>query len=173
MSRALRLFQTYRRKQDSSHALVEIEWRLQQLKWIVKRVTASQKTLERTARRQGATILMAVEMITLTETFYYLAWRLCGLLRAIPGFGKKFGTRTGPTCIGEVRNVLLEHPEKSGGPTDGGFMFGGRNNVGPVLKPDAQRKQFRDKGLYVNAQELADEIEIRLERLNSPLLGEG
>ena len=110
------------------------------------------------------------EMELFTECFYYISHRLRMLLRKsepIPGL-KSF------ECIGarNVRNKLLEHAE---GKDSQVFIqsFGWGKENGPVLKSvryAGQENVYPDKGLYVNAAEIKDELEAILKRLlNEPL----
>lgn len=100
-----------------------------------------------------------VEM--LAEAFYYFAWRFREVIRKVPGF-KKFDA----VGIRDVRNHLIEHPEKQSKVLGGSFKHGG--GEGPVLKPirsEAQQGIFVDRGLLVNAAEMHDELARRLDRL--------
>ncbi|WP_100614340.1 hypothetical protein [Confluentibacter citreus] len=91
-----------------------------------------------------------------TEMFYYKAFRLRNIIRYSGGLGKNF------ECIGirNIRNILLEHPEKSG------FIyiynFGlGIKDIGPILKtgnPENDEK-FKDIGLFKNATEFKINLE--------------
>ena len=101
-----------------------------------------------------------VEMFT--EAFYYFAFRFREVVRKVPGF-KKFEA----VGIRDVRNHLIEHPEKKSKVLGGSFQHGGAE--GPVLKPmrsEAQKGIFVDRGLFVNAAEMHDELVRRLDRLS-------
>jgi hypothetical protein len=100
------------------------------------------------------------EVELLSEAFYYFAWRFRELLTRFPDF-KKFD----PRGIREVRHDLLEHPEKTSKALNPNFMYGHDLPDGPVLKPFGSRQtDVHDRGLYVNAQELLDELVPRLRR---------
>jgi hypothetical protein len=105
------------------------------------------------------------EMELFTECFYYVAGRLRTLLqksKPIPGL-ESFD------CPGarDVRNQLLEHVEgKNSQVFIQSFAFGKEN--GPVLKGMRYAHQehiFPDKGLYLNATEIKDNLEDILKRL--------
>jgi hypothetical protein len=106
------------------------------------------------------------EVRLFTETFYFSAWRLVDVLTkrrtlAFPGFSKldARGVRL-------VRNHLLQHPEQHGAIFQQHLTI---TDAGPVLKgvavvvrvatgrtePDAASV---DRGLFVNAKELHDEL---------------
>lgn len=106
------------------------------------------------------------EVRLFTETFYLIAWRLVDILTrrgalAFPGFSKL--DARGVTL---VRNHLLQHPEKHGEIFQQHLMV---TDAGPVLKgvavvvrsatgrtePDGASI---DRGLFVNAKELHDEL---------------
>ena len=97
----------------------------------------------------------------LTEAFYYFAFRFREVVRRVPGFSKFEAVG-----IRDVRNHLIEHPEKTSKVLDGSFKHGGVE--GPVLKPirsEAQKDVWLDRGLFVNAAEMRDQLEGRLGRL--------
>ena len=102
-----------------------------------------------------------VEM--LTEAFYYFAFRFREVVRRIPGFANfdAVGVR-------DVRNHLIEHPERTSKVLGGSFKHGGPE--GPVLKPirsEAQKDVSLDRGLFVNAAEMRDELQRRLARVSA------
>jgi hypothetical protein len=95
------------------------------------------------------------EMQTYTEAFYWIAFRLQHVMEKLPGLSfKAVGVR-------DVRNHLLEHPEKK----DSGVIFGViglQADVGPVIK--ARRRlgtdaKWTDAGLKPNAEEYALKLE--------------
>lgn len=93
------------------------------------------------------------------EAFYYFAWRLCGVLRRVNGFGgfEAAGVR-------EVRNALIEHPEKRRGVLNCSFVFD--CSEGLILKPwGGGSDRVHDRGLYANAKDLAEELSVRLANL--------
>jgi hypothetical protein len=87
---------------------------------------------------------LADELEFLTEAFYWFAFRLRNVLRLLPGLGSFDGKG-----VRDVRNHLLEHPEKGqSGVIWGGFGFGGE--CGPVLKAVRRGDQtdvWKDAGL--------------------------
>lgn len=103
------------------------------------------------------------EMRVLTEAFYYCAGRARAVLRAVyPALGQfeAVGVR-------DVRNQLLEHPEgKNSTVIENGTSFG--FDCGPVIKGVRRVDKvhiFPDKGLYINAQEFATNLEAKLRQL--------
>ncbi len=103
------------------------------------------------------------EMKLLTEAFYYLAGRVRTILRnkqnPLPGLNNF-------ECKGvrNVRNKLLEHAEsKDSSISSQSFAWGASR--GPVLKAVRridQKHIFPDNGLYVNAKEFRDNLEVLL-----------
>jgi hypothetical protein len=102
---------------------------------------------------------LVLEIEVFTESFYYLAHRTRVILRnsifPFPGL-KSF------ECEGvrNVRNKLLEHPEKEGKILVQNFGMGGEQ--GPTLKPDrpeGQENIFPDSGLEVNTLEFKGNLE--------------
>jgi len=103
-----------------------------------------------------------IEITVMTEAFYYCAgrtrtvMRLKGLFPALGSF-EAHGVR-------DVRNHLLEHPEGSHSTViENGMAFGAES--GPVIKGLRRTGKvhvFPDRGLYVNAQEFASNLEAKL-----------
>jgi len=108
------------------------------------------------------------EVRLFTETFYFIAWRLVEILkmrrrRALVFAGFRNLQARGVTL---VRNHLLEHPDKYGeifqqnlmvtdaGPALKGFAVVVRSATGRT-EPDGASV---DRGLFVNAKELHDEL---------------
>jgi len=84
------------------------------------------------------------------ETFYYIAFRIRNIVRHSYGLGKGFG------CPGvrNVRNLLIEHPEKPRYKIhNNSFESGGKN--GPRFYPIRNKKDptYQDPGLFINAEE--------------------
>ena len=180
-SEALRLLSTYRYRHRGadgplSNAIAEAQKRLEQLDAIVQRVDRLQRVQDRVdgwqwradvpehvararhARRARAREAIGGEIEILSEAFYYFAWRLRELLVRLPHL-KKFN----PRGIREVRHDLLEHPERKSKALNPNFMYGLDVQQGPVLKPFGERRaDVHDRGLYVNAQEILDELVPRL-----------
>ena len=120
------------------------------------------ETSNQMVRRHNAALF---ELRLFTEAFYFFAGRLTELLSAnanpFPGF-KKFD----PQGIRDVRNRLIQHPEKGNSRAlSGGFGYGG--TAGPTLKvgrSEGQPRSLRDKGLYVNAEEFREKLDKALRR---------
>jgi hypothetical protein len=89
------------------------------------------------------------------EHFYYIAFRLRNIIRYLPGLGKKFES----VGIRNVRNLIIEHPEKS--EILGNGFSCGSIEIGPTLKCFTQKSKdtFHDKGLYPNAKEFKTNFE--------------
>jgi hypothetical protein len=178
-----RLFSTYRYERrssgdDQSNWIAEAQKRLEQIDWIVRRISVLQACDERTGRwtwkpgMSHATLTaqherrslqqrrLGVEIELLSEGFYYFAWRLRQVLVNLPEF-KKFDLRG----IRDVRHDLLEHPEKVSRALNPNFMYGHDLPNGPVLKPfGLRRRPIHDQGLFANAGELLEEFLSRLRR---------
>jgi hypothetical protein len=107
--------------------------------------------------------LRAWQEVTLfTESFYFFAWRVREVLRAKEPFGfmklKAHGIR-------DVRNRLLEHPEKHEKNFDQSLIV---TTNGPALKTTTfvvraggrsePANESVDRGLFVNAREFHDEL---------------
>jgi hypothetical protein len=187
----LRALQAANALQEKSDLALEAEQRLRQIDWLFDR--AHERVQELAAieqdiagrrcasgispadpgwatwlRSEAATEIrargerentVAFELKLYIEAFYYFAWRLRRILRCLPslrGFESP-GLR-------DVRNHLVEHPEGAGGFTQQAWSWGGEE--GPRLKPfrDARRGgECVDRGFYVNAYELRDILERRLQ----------
>lgn len=94
----------------------------------------------------------------LTETFYFNCGRIGELLKDpkwIPHVGD-------PGFIGvyQVRHKLVEHYDPEQSPVEQGPSFSVSSDVGPSLQAGMSR-DWIDKGLYPNAQELAGVLERR------------
>jgi hypothetical protein len=109
----------------------------------------------------------ADEVRLFTETFYFVAWRLSEILSrkgslAFSGF-RNFDA----PGVRNVRNKLIEHPER---PDSGNFLQHiVVTDAGPVLKSSSMvlhsatgrtepESESVDRGLFINAQELHDEL---------------
>lgn len=105
------------------------------------------------------------ELEILVETFYYFAFRFRRLVRLIPNLSNF-------ECSGvrDVRNHLIEHPEKKeSGVTHGSFGFGDTNS-GPVLKSirfPSNNNRWQDDGLWVNARQLIQNLTTVIEAAKS------
>ena len=98
--------------------------------------------------------LLQVELTTLCESFYYLAFRVSSIV----GFEC--------VCIRNVRKRLIEHPEgEDSRAVHWNFWLGVEMVDGPVIKPFGSRTTnprhtpgLTDKGLYSNAREFVGAI---------------
>ena len=113
-------------------------------------------SLRQHLRQHANALAHLVEIQVLTEAFYWSAWRMCCVLgRRLPGF-----RRLAVKGVEDVRNKLIEHPEDRGcGAIENGFSFD--HKTGPIIKGVRETSKvgvFPDKGLYINAQELADKL---------------
>lgn len=102
------------------------------------------------------------------ECFYWIAGRTRTIIKKLPGLSSFEATG-----VRNVRNKLIEHPEKGdSGVVFGGFGWGGPN--GPVVKAIRLEQQiniFPDKGLYLNAQEFFKNVQAVCEKaINTPQL---
>lgn len=180
---ARRLFADYRYQRRSvegasANLIAEAQKRLDQTDWIVQRLQHLQLVQDRIARwhwkpdtppeilarqhNRRATMqhTLGDQIELLAESFYYFAWRLRQVLVQLPEF-KNFD----PTGLRDVRFHLLDHPEKTSKALNPNFMYGHDVPTGPVLKPFGPREiEIYDQGLYVNAQEMLDELLPRLRR---------
>lgn len=101
---------------------------------------------------------LTFELELFTEQFYYIAFRLRGIIRYLPGL-RKFES----PGMRDVRNKLIEHPDKD---KDSqvfiqSFQYGNKE-IGPVIKGIRYSDQvsiFPDNGLYTNARELRENLE--------------
>lgn len=156
-SEARSLFATYwHRRQvanssnDDDDFFAEAEKRLDQLDTIVRRIVLLEREHDRIDRRiekersplrQRAgmprynltTTSIDIEVELLIEAFYYFAWRFVHIIRRVAF--KTFN----PKGVRDVRNHLVQHPDKP------------NHSV-----------EIHDRGLFVNAQELIDQLVHRL-----------
>jgi hypothetical protein len=105
-------------------------------------------------------IALMFEIRVLVECFYYFAARARHIIRGMPELNsfEAAGVR-------DVRNHLIEHPERRGSQIlSRSFAFGGPN--GPIVKPirDTSETAHPDAGLYANAHEFAVNLETALKR---------
>lgn len=122
---------------------VESHHRLSQCAWLVHRVDALQDV---------AGYSQGFELEILIEAFYFAAWRAREAIRSVPGLSA-FDAQG----VRNVRNHLIEHPEKHGGLFVGSLAFGAEE--GPRLKVVRYKEHadvHEDAGLYANAEEFAD-----------------
>jgi len=99
------------------------------------------------------------EMEVFVEAFYFFAWRTYYIIRnkscPLPHLN-----RFKAEGILNVRNHLIEHPEKQSQILTQSFMCGG--DEGPVLKnarPDGDTFEIQDQGLWANAEEFKTNLE--------------
>tara|TARA_B110000503_G_C7146162_1_gene413072 strand:+ start:602 stop:985 length:384 start_codon:yes stop_codon:yes gene_type:complete len=102
------------------------------------------------------TSLHLFEAKLFSEMFYYKGFRLRNIIRYSGGLGKAF------ECVGirNVRNLLIEHPEKSDLVYIHSFALG-IAEIGPVLKSGKPQNdiKFKDSGLVKNALEFKNNFE--------------
>jgi hypothetical protein len=118
---------------SEGYHLFEAEKRLRQIDWLLKRVsklehrfytihkardhsrsqplpkTSSRLLISSRPSRHGPEVAVLEEIELLAESFYYIAFRLRGAVRRLHGFAT-FDAKG----VREVRNHLIEHPEKAG-----------------------------------------------------------
>ena len=97
-----------------------------------------------------------------SESFYYFAARLLGILQSFPHL-----KNLDAPGIRSVRNHLIEHPEKgSSGVTQQNWSL--EESRGPAFKNARRQGQDHvptDEGLFNNAAELRDRIESKLKQV--------
>jgi hypothetical protein len=150
----------------------ELEAQITQLGILICEVTEKTKgtlSAEDTAiahTRIGVHTSFGFEIRLYVETFYYFAFRIRTILqhKSKPLFNlHKF------ECIGvrDVRNHLIEHPEKQGSPIYMQSWSVGGNTQGPQLKNarrEIQASSFYDRGLWVNVEEFRINLEKLLDK---------
>ena len=156
----------YKKIMDKHSRCMRLAWREQsRLEPLMQRVreVGGSITVQKSDDRLEIDKLM-FEIELLTESFYYLAHRVRTLLthksKPLPELSRF-------ECKGarDVRNKLLEHPEKDGGVFLQSFGVGG--DKGPTLKvkrPAGQEMIFPDAGLKANATEIKNNLERLLEK---------
>jgi hypothetical protein len=162
--------------------LTESLLRLSQLHWLCKRIEGVEDLAlsgiqeATTSDNMDAIHPSVLELQTLTEAFYYIAWRLIALLdRTDSPVNDLRGLRSKCRGIRIVRNKLLEHPESRDSRVHlPSIMFG--TSRGPQLKfiaeiqtgDDGNLKcrtnstELFDNGLWANASELKAAIDEKL-----------
>ena len=131
--------------------------RLRQLDWMVERVWTLSAEVGGSYHFGMGKDVRVIELITLSESAYYIAFRLKGVINGIgerediPALKSK---RFNPIGVRDVRNHLLEHTEEPM------YVFATGGNHGPRLKPlDKYRgAKFVDRGLYVNIEEFLQDL---------------
>lgn len=123
---------------------------------------ASDVSMSKEEFQRHSSALMEIEV--LRDAFYFLAFRAQQIANsgAKPMPGVRFDARG----VRNVRNLLIEHPERA----DPQVLmmssaWGGK--TGPVVKAlreGGQEDAFVDRGLYVNAAEYRDKVERALRR---------
>jgi hypothetical protein len=111
---------------------------------------------------------LSFEIEAWTESFYYLA----GTMRTVlPHSSKPLPGLHSFECEGarNVRNHLLEHAEgKSSRVLMQSFGYGGE--AAPTIKVEREEGQeniFPDAGLWANAEEIRENLEVRLDNVLS------
>jgi hypothetical protein len=135
--------------------------RLFQIEWIVNRVWSLEAGGGGVQFHFGSSAKdeRTMEVITLTESAYYFAFRLKRVI-------KEIGRATDTTCknfdskgVNSVRNQLIEHTD------DPTYEFATGDADGPRLKPHdkyRKHKETFDRGLYVNIEEYLNDFSRRL-----------
>jgi hypothetical protein len=135
--------------------------RLRQLQWIVNRVWILNAEVGLGVHfGTGGSTPLVVELVTLTESAYYVAFRLKGVIEEIGiAEGNADCKNFNPKAIRDVRNHVLEHA------VDPTFVFATGGSNGPQIKPHAKYagndKAF-DRGLFPNVEEFLDQFARRL-----------
>ena len=165
---SIRLFETYREKMGRERPegynldlANEVCRRLKQLSFLCERIDSYEKHFALVSIKDLQTyenVLFKLELYA--ECFYFVTWRICSILQHkthnILAYLNTFEAKG----VCDVRNQLIEHPEKESQIFMQSFMCGG--DEGPVLKnarPVGDEFQIRDKGLWVNAGEFKDNLE--------------
>ena len=95
-------------------------------------------------------------MITLSEAFYYSAFRLRAL-------AQRLGVNLPLDSTGLARNHLIEHPEKNDVGRGWPFAYGAALPAGPVLRPfGISGDRTEDVGLYAIANKFVSALVRRL-----------
>jgi hypothetical protein len=138
---------------------VEAQRRLKQLDWFLLEVQVREVELARTRIDDRRYAQIIDEIHTLTEAFYYFAFRTMRMFEQLPG-APDLPSMKGFDAPGvrNVRNWLVEHPAVP----SRGFQMGAE--IGPVLGLhfDQDPVQHQDAGLYVNAMEFRERLMARL-----------
>ena len=145
---------------DVSKRLRQMHWLVHQAKICVDQHTASSvlipemvtKTLADAEYHEWVAVNVDIvdRMELFTESFYWVAHRGAVAIRQLPGL-RSFEA----TGVRDVRNNVLEHPEKRHGVPALAFGWGSPSNSGPTI---ATATWNYDKGLYVNAIEFFEEV---------------
>lgn len=156
--------------------------RLDQLHWLYIRIAEVENDctkLDLIAEHEDRSEFhpSVLELMILTESFYYFAWRFITLVDKKNGpFPVLHGIRKKCTGIRMVRNKLLEHADKPDSGIDTPVIWFGSKR-GPVLKFIANvtqdehgepifltnTKELFDEGLWINVQELLSFLQTKLE----------
>ena len=134
----------------------EVARRLRQLSMLMELI-AQLAVKEMNAKNSN---IPSEELWMYVECFYYLAFRTRNIIRNLPGLNSF-------DCPGirNVRNKLLEHPEKSGAVLRQSFSWGRAS--GPVIKARRMEKEIRifpDVGLYENYLEFQENLNVLLKK---------
>ena len=137
---------------------MEAEERLGQLDFLIDRITELQNRAAESELESALRDDLRFQLKLSAESFYYFAARLTKILQRFPHL-KNFD----PPGVRDVRNHLIEHPDKASGVTQQNWSFGGE--AGPAFKNIRRPNQKHvpiDRGLFINAGELRDNLERRL-----------
>jgi hypothetical protein len=149
---------------DTKNLAAEAKRKTTQLVALVRRIDRAHDRMfdgmERMLTRQRVGAM--ADIVIDAESFYYFAFRARQIVRDLPGLGAF-------ECSGvrDVRNHLVEHPDKKN--HSGVLMnsFGCGMPRGPVIKAVRLSHQVGknpDAGLYVNALEFAHNLSKTIER---------
>jgi hypothetical protein len=138
---------------------VEAQRRLKQLDWFLFEVQEREVELARAKMGEHRSYEIVDEIQTLTEAFYYFAFRTMRMFQELPGAPGLPATKGfDAPGVRNVRNWLVEHPENP----SRGFQMGAE--IGPRLGLhfDQDPVKHEDAGLYVNAMEFREKLMARL-----------
>lgn len=136
----------------------EISVKLRQLSLIFSRLIDTSRLMDAETRRDRMPSNLSLDSMKFySEAFYWFAWRARQAMEFVPGL-HKFDC----PLVRNIRNRLLEHPEKGSGIITGNFNTGFE---GPIVKPASMDKLHEwDRGLFPNAVEYFDNLDAMLER---------
>jgi hypothetical protein len=128
---------------------IEVRTRLEQLDYLLDRI----RDLEAVRISVDAVPNISMLVRLYSEMFYYVAARFISLLQDNPAARElSFECRT----IMQIRNRLIEHPERDNGMPIISFSWRHDDGGGPVLegRPLPGKAAFKDVGLFRNAEDL-------------------
>ena len=176
-SSTLELFKQYKRKIKKenpenypSRWIYEIEKRLQQMSFSCNKASEYEEKIMTLLLSKGFDLNLCkneydkllIEAEYYVETFYYIAFRVREIIKKKNNSSYLFPELNNfeSKSVCNVRNHLLEHPEKHGGVLTPCFGVGG--DCGPILKPAFSKNdkpQSMDKGMWLNIKEFKENLE--------------